>query len=252
MKPMKNDWYKKIWTLDIQNQSWVEDTKKQVDFLIEKLKLCGNERILDLACGFGRHSLELAGRGFDVTGVDITADYIKYASEQAEKQRLDAHFICSDIRDVNFENEFDVVLNMADGAIGYLENDEENLKIFSIVSKALKRGGKHFMDIMNGSYAENHFPCKMWDAGEKCLTLSNFEWNSKTKTMIYGQLDFPYGEPLSEPIMEEGNTIRLYSLDEVENIFSKLGMSVCESYADFSGKPLSDNDIQLMVYSQKL
>ena len=252
MKPMKNDWYKKIWTLDIQNQSWVEDTKKQVDFLIEKLKLCGNERILDLACGFGRHSLELAKRGFDVTGVDITADYIKYASEQAEKQRLDARFICSDIRDVNFENEFDVVLNMADGAIGYLENDEENLKIFSIVSKALKCGGKHFMDIMNGSYAENHFPCKMWDAGEKCLTLSNFEWNSKTKTMIYGQLDFPYGEPLSEPVMEEGNTIRLYSLDEVENIFSKLGMSVCESYADFSGKPSSDNDIQLMVYSQKL
>ena len=153
---------------------------------------------------------------------------------------------------MNFENEFDVVLNMADGAIGYLENDEENLKIFSIVSKALKCGGKHFMDIMNGSYAENHFPCKMWNAGEKCLTLSNFEWNSKTKTMIYGQLDFPYGEPLSEPVMEEGNTIRLYSLDEVENIFSKLGMSVCESYADFSGKPSSDNDIQLMVYSQKL
>ena len=74
MKPMKNDWYKKIWTLDIQNQSWVEDTKKQVDFLIEKLKLCGDERVLDLACGFGRHSLELAGRGFDVTGIDITAD----------------------------------------------------------------------------------------------------------------------------------------------------------------------------------
>lgn len=252
MKPMKSDWYKKIWTLDIRNQSWVEDTKRQVDFLVEKLNLKGSEKILDLACGFGRHSLELARRGFDVTGVDITPDYIKYASHQAEAEKLNARFICSDIRDVSFENEFDVVLNMADGAVGYLENDEENFKIFAVVSRALKSGGTHFMDIMNGSYAVTHFPCRLWDAGEKCLTLSNFEWNSETKTLIYGQLDFPYGEPLTEPVMDEGNTIRLYTLNEIEKIFSELGMSVYESYSDFGGNPSSDNGIQLMLCSRKL
>lgn len=252
MKPMEKDWYKKIWTLDIQNQSWVENTKRQVDFLVEKLQLKGGEKILDLACGFGRHSLELARRGFDVTGVDITPDYVAYASQAAEKERLNARFICSDIREVNFENEFDVVLNMADGAVGYLENEEENLKIFAVVARALKSSGKHFMDIMNGSYAVTHFPCKLWDAGEKCLTLSNFEWDNDTKTLLYGQLDYPYGEPLPKPVMEWGNTIRLYSLSEVREIFDRLGMSVYDSYADFSGKPSSDNDIQLMVFSKKL
>ncbi|MEO2240206.1 class I SAM-dependent methyltransferase [Dorea sp. YH-dor226] len=60
MKAMASDWYKKIWTLDIQNHSWVEDTKRQVDFLVEKLEMKGDEKILDLACGFGRHSMELA------------------------------------------------------------------------------------------------------------------------------------------------------------------------------------------------
>ena len=58
---------------------------------------------------------------------------------------------------------------MADGAIGYFEDDGENHKIFSVIAKALKNGGKHFMDIMNGSYAQTHFPCKLWDAGEKDL-----------------------------------------------------------------------------------
>lgn len=252
MKAMENDWYRKIWTLDIQDQSWVEDTKRQADFLIEKLGLKGGERILDLACGFGRHSLELARRGFDVTGIDITPDYIKHASVQAEKEKLGARFICSDIRELNFENEFDAVLNMADGAIGYLENDEENLKIFKVVSKALKHGGKHFMDIMNGSYAETHFPCKLWDEGEKCLTLSNFEWDSSTKTLIYGQLDYRYGDPLPKPEMTEGNPIRLYSPGEIQSIFSSLGMRVYAGYADISGKPSSENDIQMMICSEKI
>ena len=64
MKSMKKDWYKKGWIMDIQNMPWVEDTKNEVDFLIDQLKLQGNEKILDLACGYGRHSLELARRGY--------------------------------------------------------------------------------------------------------------------------------------------------------------------------------------------
>lgn len=252
MKAMASDWYRKIWTLDIQNQSWVEDTKRQVTFLIDELKLQGGEKILDLACGFGRHSLELARRGFAVTGVDITPAYIQYAKEQAESEGLDARFLCADIREVGFKSEFDLVLNMADGAVGYLENDAENRKIFAVVSKALKPGGRHFMDIMNGSYAEKHFPCKLWDAGEMGLTLSNLEWDDKTRTLIYGQLDFEYGKALKKPEMTEGNPIRLYTLTEIAEIMSSVGMKVINSYADFTGKPSSDKDIQLMVYSQKM
>lgn len=58
-----------------------------------------------------------------------------------------------------------------------------------------------------------------------------------------------YGEALYKPEMKEGNPIRLYSLDEITEIFCKLGLRICNSFADFSGKPSSDNDIQLMVYS---
>ena len=114
---MEKDWYQKNWTLDIQNMSWVEDTNRQVDFLIKQLHLKGTEKILDLACGFGRHSLEFARRGYDVTGIDITPAYIDYANEQAKKENLNAKFICQDIRTITFDKEFDVVLNMADGAL---------------------------------------------------------------------------------------------------------------------------------------
>ena len=107
-------------------------------------------------------------------------------------------------------------------------------------------------DITFGSNKKNMvegFPCKLWDAGEKGLTLSAFEWEKDRKTLIYGQVDYMYGEALYKPEMKEGNPIRLYSLDEITEIFCKLGLRICNSFADFSGKPSSDNDIQLMVYS---
>lgn len=249
MKAMEKDWYRNNWTMDIRNMSWVEDTNWQVDFLVDQLQLHGTEKILDLACGFGRHSLELARRGYDVTGIDITPAYIAYANEQAEKEHLKARFICEDIRSITYDREYDVVLNMADGAIGYLEDDEENRKIFSVIAKALKKGGKHFMDIMNGSYADTHFPCQLWDAGQNCLTLSAFEWERESRTLLYGQIDYPYGETLSKPEMTEGNPIRLYTLDEISGIFSGLGLRISKSFADYSGKASSDQDIQLMVCS---
>lgn len=252
MQRMNSDWYRKIWTLDIQDQSWVEDTQRQVDFIIRTLNLTGKERILDLACGFGRHSLELARRGYAVTGLDITPEYVSYASEQAREEGLNANFICADVREARFYNEFDVVLNMADGAIGYLENDVENRKIFERISDALKPGGKHLMDIMNGDYARTHFPCKLWDSGDKGLTLSQFEWDEDSKTMIYGQKDFRFGEALQKPEILEGNPIRLYTFGEITQTFSSLEMRVNQSFADFSGKCLTENDIQMILCSEKL
>ena len=74
-------------------------------------------------------------------------------------------------------------------------------------------------------------------------------WEKDRKTLIYGQVDYMYGEALYKPEMKEGNPIRLYSLDEITEIFGKLGLRICNSFADFSGKSSSDNDIQLMVYS---
>lgn len=107
------------------------------------------------------------------------------------------------------------------------------------------------MDIMNGDYARTHFPCKMWDAGENSLTLSEFEWDAKRKTLIYGQKDYLYNRQLTRPEITEGNPIRLYSLNEIEDILSAVGMKVYDTYSDFNGAMSSDNRIQLMVCSKK-
>jgi 2-polyprenyl-3-methyl-5-hydroxy-6-metoxy-1,4-benzoquinol methylase len=251
MNPKQSDWYKQIWSLDIKNHSWVEDTEKQVNFIIETLSLKGNERILDLACGYGRHSLSFARKGFEVVGVDITKEYIEDAIKTAKQSSLSATFLLTDIRDVTFTQEFDVVLNLADGAIGYLENDMENLKIFDIISNALKPGGKHFMDICRAEHAELYFPKYSWEAGSSALSLSQFEWNPEKRIMLYGGYTLPYGESTVKPEIINGDPIRLYSLKEIKSIFKTRNMMIQDTYSDYLGASDTEKSLQLMVYSKK-
>jgi SAM-dependent methyltransferase len=246
------DWYKKIWTLDIQDMSWVEETSKQVDFLWEILGLTGNERVLDLACGFGRHAIELAKRGCKVVGVDITSDYIDEAGRQAKKEHVDAVFSCQDIRELEYDEEFNVVLNMADGAIGYLEDENENLKVFNVLSRALKPGGKHVMDICNGGYAAKHFPERNWLAGNKSLSLADFEWDPEKSIMYYAGMEIKYSEVFEKPEALYCNPTRLYDIGELTRILSERRMKIESVFGDFNTDVLATDDIlQIQVYSVK-
>ena len=244
-------WYRKIWTLDIQDKSWVEQTTSEVDFIVKALGLQGHERILDLACGFGRHALGLARRGYSVVGVDLTAEYIEEARRKASRDRLDAEFICADVRKISFREEFDVVLSLADGAIGYLESDEENLRIFDVTASALRPGGRHLMSVCNAAYARTHFPNRHWEAGERALSLADFEWEDEASRMIYTSHTLKYGETLAKP---HGRTawIRLYTLDELREILGACGMTIQAAYGGYDrSSPASDDHLALVVCSQK-
>ena len=249
----QSDWYKHVWTLNAKNQPWTENTEHQVNFIVNKLALKGNERILDLACGYGRHSIALARMGFSVTGVDITEAYIEDAKKTAKELSLEVEFIHADIRDVACRDEFDVVLNLDDGAIGYLEDDDENLKIFDVISKALKTGGKHFMGINNADYADRCFPSITCEIGENALTIWQNDWDAKTRILTLGAHNIRYGEIAQKPHfnMENAHPMRLYSLDELARIFQQRGMKIIASYSNYSDNESTDKEEVLNVYSIK-
>jgi SAM-dependent methyltransferase len=248
-------WYKEIWTGGNDIRPWVGDTKKEVDFLVNVMELSGSESILDLACGFGRHAVELSRRGFPVVGVDITHDYIEEAKKAADFEGLDTRFMCTDIRDITFEEEYDVVLNMADGAIGYLEDDVENLKLFSIIASSLKKGGKHFMHLTNAEYAEMHFPVKNWRINDDYLSLPEFRWDKESRRMLSGGMEIEFGRVVNKPDVTDfrpHSTIRLYSLQEIEEILNSRQMIIRKTFGEFDKNvPASHWDPELLVYSEK-
>ena len=166
---------------------------------------------------------------------------------------LTQHLFMRILGDVAFQEEFDVVLNLDDGAIGYLENDEENLKIFDVISTALKSGGKHFMGVNNADYAERHFPTTDCEIGTSMLTIWQYDWDAKTRLMTLGAHNIRYGEIALKPQldMENAHPIRLYSFVELENILHTRGMKAVKSFSNYTEKESSDKELVLNVYSVK-
>lgn len=250
---LERDWYRAAFTLDSMLESaWTLDTSQEIDFVLDVLELSRKERILDLACGFGRHSLELASRGFHVVGVDVSEELITYAKSQAARMALEVDFVCSDLRDLGFRNEFDVVLNLCEGAIGYFETDEENLRTFRVIARALKRGGQHIMHIPNMEYARRHYPEQQWRCGPRGVELLELEWDEQTRSLYETMYQIRFGEVFHSlhPVREYR---RVYDLEEIDAILKSVDMNVKRAYGDMNALlPASDEYEYMSVLSGKL
>ncbi|MDI5982414.1 class I SAM-dependent methyltransferase [Amycolatopsis magusensis] len=149
-------WYVDFFT-ELPNEFWrravsPEVTVEEIDFVEERLGLAPRSRVLDVPCGSGRHSLELARRGHRVTGVDLSAEAIEHARRAAAG--LDVEFVQADMREIPRDAGFDAVLCLGN-SFGYLELD--GLREFAAaLGGAVRPGGGLVVDF--GSAAESVLP----------------------------------------------------------------------------------------------
>jgi SAM-dependent methyltransferase len=223
-KEIPQDWYRTAFA-DTADMAWTDRTEAEVERAMGMLRPEGGERVLDLACGSGRHSLELKRRGFEVVGADISPELLEIARREAEKEGLDVGFVEADLRDLDFDAEFDIVLSLNDGAIGYLETEAENLRTFEVISRSLRPAGRHLMQLPNVLYAREHLPQKSWISGSSMIELVEHRWNRREKYMEGAMIPVRFGEVLDELRPIEFRQ-RLYTVEELTEIMTSVGMEV--------------------------
>jgi 2-polyprenyl-3-methyl-5-hydroxy-6-metoxy-1,4-benzoquinol methylase len=121
-----------------EKESFTKGTIGECDFIEEEIGYKKDFKILDIGCGTGRHSIELAKRGYNVTGVDLSDSMLQKAQENAQRQQVQVNFVKHDARSLPFTSEFDVALMICEGAFPLMETDEMNFQILENASKALK------------------------------------------------------------------------------------------------------------------
>ncbi len=132
---------------------FVRATLKEVDFLIEHLHLAAGARVLDMGCGTGRHAVELAKRGYMVTGVDLSQGMLTEAARAAQAAGVSVEWVHSPAEDYVATQPFDAVYSVCEGALSLLGQDDpphRDLQVFSRLYAALKPGGRAIINVLNG------------------------------------------------------------------------------------------------------
>ena len=127
------------------DEPFTANTIAEVDFIVNELKLYPGHSILDVGCGTGRHSIELAKRGLSVTGIDISAGMLAEAIKAAEGAGVEIRFIKADASDFQFSTEFDAAICICEGAFSLLNKGddpiEHDMRILKNINKSLEPEG---------------------------------------------------------------------------------------------------------------
>lgn len=224
----------------------LERTEYQVDRFEELLGLEKGDKILDQCCGIGRHSIELARRGYEVTGIDLTEAYLEEAREKSEKESLEIELIKADIRDFKREGFYDAVINFFT-SFGYSKFEEENRKVLRNSYISLKPGGKILLDVMGKEILENIFT----DTDRWRMKDAYFLENRKIRD------DLEMLESEWKLIRDDGEVhehkfmYKLFTKEKLENMLRDIGFDGIKIYGDLEGSGYDDSARRLIAIAEK-
>lgn len=222
-------------------------TKQEVDFILQTLNIDVKDKILDIPCGYGRHSIDLAQRGFNVTGVDFSKSLIKIALNKARIKKISSiRFICGDMRYFNAGQQYDIILNLGN-SFGYFK-DKDNERVIKAFSKHLRKGGKLILDLPNtvGMLRRKDIKSKTKIPGGYLFTKeTSFDpLNLRVKIM--------WKFVTSKKKIERKGEIRLYTLPEIRTICEKQKLKIIKVLGSFNNTKYTIDSPRMITVAEKI
>ncbi len=231
------DWFDSPYYHILYQNRDEQEARFFIDNLVKFLAVQPQHRLLDLACGKGRHAIYLNQKGFEVVGADLSETNIKSA-HKASNDRL--HFVVHDMREVLAENHFDYVFNLFT-SFGYFEEDNENIKTLQAIGQALKPNGILVIDFLNPLFTVQN--------------LVSYEVKSRENIDFHIYKHIENGYIIKDICFEdEGQRfsfqerVRLLDLPTFQLFFAQAGFSVEHIFGDYALNPFQEKQAERMIF----
>jgi ubiquinone/menaquinone biosynthesis C-methylase UbiE len=199
--------------------------QKDADFLVKALKLKKGDKILDIACGNGRHSIELKKRGYNVDGLDFSSYLVSVAKKQAEKENLKMNFYAQDIHKINLEKKYNKIY-LFFSEFGVFDAD----KALKNISKIMKKNGLLFLDCDNIFRVVNYL---------KENSQAPYKFDFIKMELIAGK-------------EHSGKGVRYYTFSELEKMLKDNNFLVSTVYGNYDMEKLNINSQRMIVVGKKM
>ncbi|MFB0564531.1 MAG: methyltransferase domain-containing protein [Candidatus Aminicenantaceae bacterium] len=226
----------------------VEDqkiTNEEVDQFLSIAKISPEDRILDLCCGQGRHSLELLRRGFKyIEGLDRSHYLVQRAKNQAKKENFNIRFREGDARKLPYlPDTFDIVLILGN-SFGYFETMEDDLRVLEEVLRVLKPWGRLLIDVADGGYLRENFQPRSWEWIDKKLFVCRERSLSLDEQRLISREVVTNVE--QGVIADQFYAERLYSRDSLHQLLKTAGFNDIIFHNEFSPDSERNQDLGMM------
>jgi SAM-dependent methyltransferase len=222
-----------------------ERTEAEVASIMKLLALETPLNILDLACGFGRHTNRLAALGHRMTGLDLMEGFLEIARRDAEVKKLVVDYRQGDMRKLDFHEEFDRVLLLFT-AFGYFE-DHENLRVLKNITRALKPDGLFLFDIPNrDGFVKNLPPCIVTERDGN-LMIDRGSFDSLSGRWYNRRVVIRNGVRRDKPFY-----VRLYNPNEILALLEQAGLKLDKMYGSWDAQPVVGDSRRMIIVARKL
>lgn len=199
-----------------------ERTAEEVAFIVSTLGLERGTRVLDLACGVGRHAVGVAGHGCAVTGLDFNARYLEIGAERAAAAGVNVTWVAGDMRRLEFDAAFDAAYSYFT-SFGYF-SDAENEDVLAGVARALRPGGRFLLDVYNREWLLTHPPQRTWHQREDgALHMEEVTLDLRTSRVNSRQILL---DPKGGHQLVKSFDLRVYTCGELSALLSRHGFEV--------------------------